>query len=570
MNTVLQRQLGAALAAGVCVGLAACALRGRNGSARAGDEKALPKLPDEYTSAALVTRANMAEPTAAKAAIEDAKKEATDTEIPMSPANMAEPTAAKAPIEDAENEATDTEIPMSPAVTCADEDTQPSESSSDVPIITRPALLLSPTAEAAAEAEAVAETTAGVMPGGAMIPDSVRTVDLFEEVESRQVYQHGTPAPLERSAETQAQPDTLADLTLPPYKLSTVGIYQPNSVNPYLDVSVSSMNDSSFTAGAKQSFLDGIISGSEEEDEQPPQNQSEVADKEDIPVSAARSPGVVDASFQWPPSNGWGTPDPPSAATGARPHLSGGTPKPLGDQSCATNVKQLLYERGAAIDAAIEASAAGKFRNVAEVLVSSTSEADFRHVLAAVQEQQRAKASELKQRQQTLQAMQQKNTSQRKNQEQAADQFQQQLASMLSEARNNAKWPVVTETAFRDLPEFPEEESDDDEYHPTATDLAADAADAATNGLDGTVPELPVRRAPVVQTKPTWQGGKRPNKKRARKRTQADAAPAAPTKCGAGKENRVTLTTATGKSVTAGKRATWQGQRLRARNQLNS
>ena len=196
MNTVLQRQLGAALAAGVCVGLAACALRGRNGSARVGDEKPLPKLPDEYTSAALVTRANMADPTAAKASIEDAEKDATDTEIPMSPANMAEPTAAKAPIEDAENEATDTEIPMSPAVTCAVEDTQPSESSSDVPIITRPALLLSPTAEAAAEAEAVAETTAGGLLCGAMIPDSVRTVDLFEEVESRQVYQHRTPAPL--------------------------------------------------------------------------------------------------------------------------------------------------------------------------------------------------------------------------------------------------------------------------------------------------------------------------------------------------------------------------------------
>ena len=550
MSTVLQRQLGAAVVAGVCVGLAACALRGRNGSDGTGDEEPVPNPAED-------TRANDAEPTAAKASI---------------PAHTLSVQLG--------NKATDTEIPLSPAATSADEETdkdeetdeETSETSSCVPIITRPSLLLSPTAEAAAEAEAdaVAETTAGVLPGGTMVLDSVRTVDLFEELESQEVYHHGTPAPLERSAETQAQPDTLADLALPPYKLSTVGICHPNLVNPYLDVSVSSMNDSSFTAGAKQSFLDGIISGSDDEDEQPPQNQSEVADKEDIQDSAARSPGIVDASFEWPPSNGWGTPDPPSAATGTRPRLGGGTPKPLGDHSCAANVKQLLYERGAAIDAAIEASAAGKFRNVAEVLASSTSEADFRHVLAAVQEQQRAKASDLKRRQQTLKAMQQKNTSQQENQERAADQFQQQLASMLSEARNNAKCPAVTETAFRDLPDFPDEESDDDEYHPTAADLAADAADAATNGLEGTVPESPVRRAPVVQTKPSWQAGKRPNKKKARKKMQADAAPAAPANSGAGKENKVTLTTATGKSVTTGKRATRQGQRLRARNQLSS
>ena len=38
----------------------------------------------------------------------------------------------------------------------------------------------------------------------------------------------------------------------------------------------------------------------------------------------------------------------------------------------------------------------------------------------------------------------------------------------------------------------------------------------------------------------------------------------------AGKENMVTLTTATGKSVTTGKRATRQGRRLGARNQLTS
>ena len=106
---------------------------------------------------------------------------------------------------------------------------------------TRPALVVSPTAEAKADAEAAAEATAGVLSSGAMIPDSVRTVDLFDEVESEQAYQHGTPAPIERPAEAQCQPDTLGDLVLPPYK-ETAGIYQPNSVNPSLDPSVRSMN----------------------------------------------------------------------------------------------------------------------------------------------------------------------------------------------------------------------------------------------------------------------------------------------------------------------------------------
>jgi hypothetical protein len=64
-----------------------------------------------------------------------------------------------------------------------------------------------------------------------------------------------------------AQPDTLGDFVLPPYK-APVGIEQRNSVTPSLDTSVSPMNDGLSTAGAKQSFLDGIISGSDDESPQ--------------------------------------------------------------------------------------------------------------------------------------------------------------------------------------------------------------------------------------------------------------------------------------------------------------
>ena len=62
MDAVLQRQLGAALAASVCVGLAVCALRGRSESASADDggkreESAVRKTADG-------PRGHAAEPTA--------------------------------------------------------------------------------------------------------------------------------------------------------------------------------------------------------------------------------------------------------------------------------------------------------------------------------------------------------------------------------------------------------------------------------------------------------------------------------------------------------------------------
>lgn len=564
MDAVLQRQLGAALAASVCVGLAVCALRGRSESASADDggkreESAVRKTADG-------PRGHAAEPTA------------VGKPSPIEPADVCPgvgtfpPTPAPADADSSQTEAAHAAIPPSPAHSIADAgETKTAEADHSPLVNTRPALIVSPTAEAEADAEAAAEATAAVLSGGAMIPDSVRTVDLFDdEVESQQAYQHGTPAPIEHAAEAPSQPDTLGDLVLPPYK-QAMGIYQPNSVVPSLDTSVSSMNDSSFTAGAKQSFLDGIISGSDDEDEQPslqpPESQTEVADKEDTQDTVAPSPGAADASFEWPPSNGWGTPDPPSAEKSARPHVGGGTPKPLGDNSCTDNVKEILYQRGAAIDAAVEASAAGKFRNVAEVLASSTTQGDFQRVLAAVQEQQRAKALELKRRELTLQVMQHKKEARQKHQEQVPDQFQTHLASMLSAARNNAKRSAETGIAFRDLPEFPDEESDDDEYRPTAAELAAHSADAELNRLEGTVPEAPARSAPVIQTKPTSTTGKRANKKKARSQRPQKAAAAAPA---AGKENRVTLTTSTGKSVTTEKRATRQGRRVRARNQQKS
>eukprot|EP01043_Picozoa_sp_COSAG02_P067512 COSAG02_NODE_10879_length_1839_cov_1.233333_1_plen_392_part_10 len=392
MDAVLQRQLGAALAASVCVGLAACALRGRSESAStdgAGREESA-----EVQKTGDATRGDAAEPEAVGLASPPPPL-SMETSAVCPSADTCPPTPDATAADPSQTEATLAEIPPSPAADA--EETNTTEADCSPLVETGPALVVSPTAEAEADAEAAAEATAGVLPSGAMIPDSVRTVDLFDEVEPQQAYQHGTPAPIEREA--QSQPDTLGDLVLPPYKAS-VGIYQPNSVNPSLDTSVSSMNDSSFTAGAKQSFLDGIISGSDDEDEQPslqpPETQSDVADKEDARDTVAPSPGPADASFEWPPSNGWGTPDPPSAEKSTRPHVGGGTPKPLGDNSSNQNVKEILYRRGAAIDAAVEASAAGKFRNVAEVLASSTTQADFKRVLAAVQEQQRSKASELK------------------------------------------------------------------------------------------------------------------------------------------------------------------------------
>jgi hypothetical protein len=454
--------------------------------------------------------------------------------------------------------------------------------SSPPPATTGVALVVSPTAEA--------EAAVDDLLSGAMVPDSVRTVDLFEDAETQQEYRHGTPAPAARDelADLDGPPSavavddlaTLDGLSLPPYQPSPAA--DPAAL---LNASSSTMNDSSFTAGAKMSFLDGIISGSDDEDEgandeaqagQTLANQSEVADAEDAQDTAAdnpaASPSPADASFEWPPSNGWGTPAPVEQS---RPHLGGTTPKPLGAESeqSSTDVKQILQERGAAIDAAVEASAAGKFRNVAEVLASSTTNAEFRQVLAAVQEQQKLKESELRRRQQALQALQH----QQKARAQASGDFQNQLASMLGEARSKAAGRVaVAETAFRDLPEFGEEdESDDEEYRPSAQELAADAADAAANGLKGAVPEKPPRRAPVVgqlpaQPKPASStagnpGGRRPNKKKARKKAKNATVIATAV---SGKENAVTMTTSTGKSVKAGgkRRARKQPRAAKAQN----
>ena len=604
MDALLQRQLSAALAAGLAAAALACALRGRSAGG-SDQEEAAPKPSDltrgYATEPAVVAVSSTPQSSPQKLAAvqpgpETASPAASESQSAPTPLRTISDKPAETASEVADEEtaaAAETATPTSPGATDADTATAAAAENETRPLLkARPELIISPTVETAAEGALSSETR---------VPDSVRTVDLFEEAES-QPYQHGTPAPVKCPA-SEPQPDTLDSVVLPPYKSSTVGIYQPNSMNPSLNVSVSSMNDSSFTAAAKQSFLDGILSDSDDEEEREqssPQpasttssasidrggfspweaktkggNHSEVTDNEDDQDAAAPSPGPTETSFEWPPSNGWGTPDAPTADTaapaeGGRPHMGGGFPKPLGDTSGTTNVKQLLYERGVAIDTAVEASAAGKFRNVAEVLASSTTQVDFEHVLSAVQEQQRIKAAELQRRQQRLQTRQSKKAMQQNNPEQAADRFQQQLASMLSEARSNAKRNAeATATAFRDLPEFPEEESDDEEYRPTAADLAADAADAATNALEGTVPELPAVKCNSTARSTENKPGKRPNKKKARKRgkAKAKAAAAADDATGDdGKENRVTLTTSKGKSVVIGNRAKQQGRRIRAHN----
>ena len=386
------------------------------------------------------------------------------------------------------------------------------------------------------------------------VPDSVRTVDLFDENE--QEYQHGTPAPQVQNTAAESPAATLSGLSLPAYVAAP-----PADLSALLNVSNSTLNDSSFTAGAKNSFLAGIYTDSEGEEEEEEEEEPAEEDAQDAPSAAwqadaeaddisltntsaapvtvanpAYSPALSDKSFDWPSSNGWGTPQAPSPQV--RPHAGGGTPKPLGASTSEPSVKQILRERGAAIDAAVEASVSpGKFLTVQDVLAGASSSSDFKKVLAAVQEQQKRQEADLDRRRKVIAGVQAARMKERANA--TTGDFQSQLSSLLGEARstaakkNAAPSKSIAGVAFRDM-EFSDEEDDGGEYRPSPQELLAARRDAAEDAgkLAGAVAEPPPRRAPAVT--------KRPNKKKARGK-QAKQQQAACTK-----ENRMTVTTAGG------------------------